>query len=201
VIKVGLTGGIGCGKSTVTKAFSRKGITIIDADKIAHDIVAPDTDALDEISATFGNALLQHDGSLNRVAVKKLVFSDEDKLKQLEAILHPKIHFAIRNKLQQESEKLATSPYIIADIPLLIEKNYLDLFDQIIVVDCFPEQQIQRVQQRDGMNSKIIQSIMSKQVNRQQRLKQATHILDNSGSKKKLLQQIDSLHEDFIRLS
>jgi len=200
MIKIGLTGGIGCGKSTVTEAFARKGITIIDADKIAHEIVAPDTEALAEIIATFGNALLQQDGRLNRVALKKQVFSNANKLKQLEAILHPKIHFAIKEKLQQSAADSTASPYIIADVPLLIEKNYRDLFDQIIVVDCSPEQQIERVQQRDGLNIKIIQSIMAKQVSREQRLKQATHILDNSGSKESLLQQIDSLHGDFIRL-
>ncbi|MCK5917228.1 MAG: dephospho-CoA kinase, partial [Cocleimonas sp.] len=179
MIKVGLTGGIGCGKSTVTDAFARKGILIIDADKIAHTIVKPNTEALNEISATFGHSL-QQDGSLDRVALKKLVFSDTHKLKQLEAILHPKIHLEIKNKLQHSTES-AGSPYIIADIPLLIEKNYVDLFDQIIVVDCLPEQQIQRVQQRDGTDIKIIQSIMDKQLSRTQRLKYATHILDNSG--------------------
>ena len=200
MIKIGLTGGIGCGKSMVTHAFALKGITIIDADKIARDVVKPNSETLSEIIAIFGNALLQQDGSLDRTELKKQVFSDANKLKQLEAILHPKIYLEIKNKLQQ-STNINGSPYSIADIPLLIEKHYMGLFDQIVVVDCLPEQQIQRVQQRDGLNIKIIQSIMDKQVSREQRLKYATHILDNSGSKESLLRQIDSLHEHFISLS
>ena len=200
MIKIGLTGGIGCGKSTATNAFALKGITIIDADKIARDVVKPNSEALDEISAIFGHALLQADGSLDRAALKQQVFSDANKLRQLEAILDPKIYRDIKNKLQQ-STAFATAPYIIADIPLLIEKDYLDLFDQIIVIDCLPEQQIQRVQQRDGMDVKIIESIMNKQISRKQRLKHATHILDNSTSKENFLQQLDLLHERFISLS
>lgn len=200
MIKIGLTGGIGCGKSTATNAFALKGITIIDADKIARDVVKPHSEALHEIIAMFGHALLQQDGSLDRAALKKQVFSDTNKLRQLEAILHPKIHRDIKNKLQQGAES-ASVPYIIADIPLLIEKGYLDLFDKTIVIDCLPKQQIQRVQERDGTNIKIIESIMNKQISRQQRLKQATHILDNSTSKESLLQQLDLLHEHFISLS
>ncbi len=200
MIKIGLTGSIGCGKSTATNAFALKGVAIIDADKIAHDVVKPNSEALSEITAAFGNALLQQDGSLDRTALKQQVFSDANKLKQLEAILHPKIYLEIKNKLQQSTNANGL-PYIIADIPLLIEKNYMGLFDKIIVVDCLPEQQIQRVQQRDGLDIKIIQSIMDKQVNREQRLKNATHILDNSGSKASLLRQLDSLHEGFISLS
>ncbi len=200
MIKVGLTGGIGCGKSTVTKNFASKGIIIIDADKIAHHIVAPKTKALKEIIALFGKSLLQKDGSLNRAALKKQVFSDAKKLLQLEAILHPKIYCAIKEQLLKSEALPNTSMYVIADIPLLIEKNYKNLFDYIVVVDCLPEQQIERVQQRDNMELKIIQSIINKQVSRKKRLKQATHILDNSGNKEQLLLQINSLHKDFIRL-
>jgi dephospho-CoA kinase len=197
MIKIGLTGGIGCGKSTVTAAFAAKGIDIIDADKIARDIVTPKTTALKEISETFGHSLVRQDGSLDRTALKQLVFSDEKKLTQLEAILHPKIYHTIKNKLTKNEQQSMTSPYIIADIPLLIEKNYINLFDQIIVIDCLPEQQIQRVLQRDKMNRTMIQSIMDKQISRQQRLKQATHILDNSGTKKNVLRQVESLHKHF----
>jgi dephospho-CoA kinase len=198
MIKIGLTGGIGCGKSTVTTAFAQKGIKIIDADNIAHHLVAPETDVLKEISNTFGKAILQPDGSLNREALRQQVFSDKKKLTQLEAILHPKIYTAIKNKLTEAEQKRLTSFYIIADIPLLVEKNYIDLFDCIIVVDCLPEQQIQRVLQRDKMDKKMIQSIMSQQISRKHRLTQATHILDNTGTKENLLLQIKSLHEQFI---
>ncbi|MCK5812672.1 MAG: dephospho-CoA kinase [Cocleimonas sp.] len=198
MIKIGLTGGIGCGKSTVTQAFSDKGVTIIDADKIAYEMVAPNTMALNEIIAIFGVSVLQKDGSLDRHILKKLIFSDKEKLKQLEAILHPKIYHTIKNRLAESESLVLKMPYIIADIPLLIEKNYVDLFDYIVVVDCFVEQQIQRICQRDDMSITIIKSIINKQVSRTTRLKQATHILDNSGSKAKLLLQVNSLHEDLI---
>ncbi len=200
MIKVGLTGGIGCGKSTVTKSFASKGIRIIDADKIAHAIVAPKTTALKEIIATFGESLLQQDGSLNRVALKKQVFSDPKKLLRLESILDPKIYSAIKEQLVKSETLANTSSYVVADIPLLIEKNYQKLFDYIVVVDCLPEQQIKRIQQRDNMELEIIQSILDKQLSREKRLKQATHILDNTGSKEQLLLQIEALHQDFIRL-
>lgn len=201
MIKIGLTGGIGCGKSTVTGVFSAKGIRIIDADKIAHQMVEANTKALDEISATFGANILQQNGSLNRSVLKKLVFSDAEKLKQLEAILHPKIHRAIKNKLAESEELVAVMPYIIVDIPLLIEKDYMDLFDQIVVVDCLPEQQIKRIQKRDDLDINMIKSIINKQVSREERLRKATHILDNSGSKEALLQQVNSLHKDLIDLN
>ena len=199
MLKVGLTGGIGCGKSTVTKAFSTKGITIIDAEHIARDLVAPNTETLSEIINTFGKLLLQQDGSLNRSALKQQVFSDANKLRQLEAILHPKIRQVIKNKLAEGESSPAVSPYMIADIPLLLEKDYIDLFDKIVVVDCLPEQQIQRVRQRDEMSVTVIQSIMEKQVSREQRLQQATHILDNQATEKELLIQIEALHLSFLQ--
>lgn len=201
MIKIGLTGGIGCGKSTVTTIFSDKGIRIIDADKIAHQMVAVNTMALAEISTTFGANVLQQDGSLDRAILKKIIFSDEEKLKQLEAILHPKIHCAIKNKLAEHEGLVTGMPYIIVDIPLLIEKNYMGLFDQIIVVDCLPEQQIKRIQKRDELDISMIKTIMNKQVSREERLKKATHLLDNSSSKKALLLQVNALHNDFINLS
>jgi dephospho-CoA kinase len=195
MLKIGLTGGIGCGKSTVTADLANIGISIIDADKIAHEIVAPDTQALSEIITIFGTTLLQKNGFLNRNALKQQVFSDRTKLKQLEAILHPKIRQTIKKRLTETKPTSISLPYIVADIPLLIEKDYMDLFDSIVVVDCLPEQQIQRIKQRDKMNITTIQSIIKKQVSRQQRLKQATYIINNQGTKKELRQQIDALDQ------
>ncbi|MCK5895591.1 MAG: dephospho-CoA kinase [Cocleimonas sp.] len=195
MIKIGLTGGIGSGKSTVTDVFFLKHIPIIDADKIARDLVKPKTDALKEIVETFGKIVLQEEGGLNREALKKQVFSDAKKLKQLELILHPKIYHIIKEKLLTSGGKNTEVAYVIADIPLLIEKGYIDLFDQLVVVDCLPEQQIQRVLQRDTMDIKMIETIMEKQVSREERLKYATYVLDNSGTKQALLLQIESLHK------
>ncbi|HIO93643.1 MAG TPA: dephospho-CoA kinase [Leucothrix mucor] len=202
MLKIGLTGGIGCGKSTVTDELHNKGIVIIDADKIARELVELDPDILEKIRLQFGDDIITADGLLNRVALKKLIFSNEKKLQQLESILHPRIRSAIELAIHSELDKPHSSvPYLIVDIPLLIEKDYMELFDEIVVVDCTPEQQVRRVQQRDDINSAIIKSIMSKQINRKERLNHATFILDNSDSQEKLKQQINSLHERFIVLS
>ncbi len=200
MLKIGLTGGIGCGKSTVTQSFAEKGITIIDADKIAREVVAVGTTALKEIITIFGSNVLQQDGSLDRTRLKKQIFSNKKKLVQLEAIVHPRIYHSIENKLKQSEAMADFTAYIIVDIPLLIEKNYIDLFDKIIVVDCLPKQQIQRVQQRDNMDISIIQSIINKQISRTERLKHASYILDNSGSKENLLLKINQLHQHLLRL-
>ena len=201
MLKIGLTGGIGCGKSTVTKAFADKGIVIVDADQVARDVVAPQTEALSEITRTFGSIVLNEEGSLNRAVLKKQVFADKDKLKQLEDILHPRIRAAIKREIEASEAYRKTSPYVIVDIPLLIEKGYTDWFDAIVVVDCLPEQQIERVQQRDGLEAQTIQSIIDQQISRDERLKHATFVLDNSGSKAPLLLALNLLHEHFIRLS
>ena len=202
MLKIGLTGGIGCGKSTVTKAFHKKGIAIIDADKIARELVDSNTEVLHKIVQYFGTSILEKDGRLHRGELKKQIFSDDEKLKKLEAILHPKIRSEIERAIKVKSNhKDYSANYIIVDIPLLIEKNYMKLFDEILVIDCLPEQQIQRVQQRDGINLSIIQSIIDKQIERTNRLRYATFTLDNSGTQEFLRQQINSLHEHFISLS
>ena len=202
MLKIGLTGGIGCGKSTVTKAFHQKGIVIIDADKIARELVESNKDVLDEIVQTFGASILDKEGKLRRDALKKQIFSSDEKLNQLEKILHPRIQTAIELAIQQEADnKKHSAHYIIVDIPLLIEKDYSKLFDKIIVVDCLPEQQIQRVQQRDALDTHIIQSIIDKQIDRASRLRHADFILDNSKTQEHLKQQINSLHKRFIGLS
>ncbi len=202
MLKIGLTGGIGCGKSTVTTVFHEKGITIIDADKIARELVESDPHILDQISESFGHNILSKDGLLNRGELKKQIFSDNKKLKQLEKILHPRIQSEIKLAIQEQVDKdIGSSDYIIVDIPLLIEKNYQPLFDEIVVVDCTVEQQIKRVQQRDDIDLKTIQAIIDKQVSREKRLKHASFILDNSGTKEQLIEQINLLHTHFIDLS
>lgn len=202
MLKIGLTGGIGCGKSTVTQAFHKKGIVIIDADKIARELIESNADVLDEVVQSFGTIILDKSGHLHRSELKKQIFSDDAKLKQLEQILHPRIYSTIALAIENEMDSREYSAnYIIADIPLLIEKGYKGLFDEVVVVDCLLEQQIQRVQQRDDLPLPIIQSIIDKQIDRASRLNHASFILDNSGTQESLKQQIYSLHEHFIGLS
>ena len=192
---IGLTGGIGSGKSIVTRYLSEKGVPIIDADLIAKQIVEPDQPALLAIVSAFGENILTASGELDRKALGKIVFNNEQKRKQLEAILHPQIREEIKNEIEN---KKSDYPYIVVDIPLLIEQNYQPLVDQIWVVDCLPEQQIQRVQQRDNLSRNEIKNIMASQANRQQRLRFADKVLDNTDSLAKLYKQLDQYHNLLI---
>lgn len=198
LLKVGLTGGIGCGKSTAVDAFHELGINIIDADQIAKDIVKPGQKALSEIAEKFGDEILLENGELNRPLLKEKVFKEPKALELLENILHPQIRLEI---VQQINRHKKGDPYIIVDVPLLVEKNYQQMFDRIIVVDCLPEQQLERVRQRDNISESQIKKIMQTQVSRDQRNNHATDILDNSADKEFLLKQINALHQKFLGLS
>ncbi len=197
LLKVGLTGGIGCGKSTAVDAFRVLGIPIIDADQIAKDIVKPGQGALIEIKKEFGDKVILENGELNRALLKKKVFSNAKALENLEKILHPRI----REEIQYQLSQINNKPYVIVDVPLLVEKKYQALFDRIIVVDCLPEQQLERVIQRDGVTETDVKKIIQQQATRAQRLTFASDILDNSAGKDDLLSQINILHSELVSLS
>lgn len=196
MLKVGLTGGIGSGKSTVVKGLQAKGITIVDADQIAREVVQPGEQALDEIARVFGPEVLQADGTLDRSKLKQRIFSDPSAKQQLEAILHPRI----RQRILERVNNAKDTDYVVADIPLLVESKYPDHFDRVIVVDCTEAQQIERVKARDAMSDEQIQRIMDSQASRQQRLDAATDIIDNTGSLDSLKMQIEKLHERLLSL-
>ena len=200
MLKVGLTGGIGSGKSTAVDAFRVLGIPIIDADQIAKDIVEPGSKALDELAEHFGKHVLAENGALDRQQLKNIIFKDNKALQKVEEILHPLIKKEIQNQTSKTT-KTSTAPYLIVDIPLLVEKNYQEMFDRIIVVDCLLEQQIERVSQRDNLSSSQIQNIIKVQATREERIKHATDILDNSQTQDHLQEQIKSLHKNFLGLS
>lgn len=196
MLKAGLTGGIGCGKSTAVNTFRVLGAAIIDADEISKDLVKAGTSTLLEMTKAFGNDLLLPNGDLNRLRLKEVVFSDSTSLDKLEAIIHPKV----RAEIDRQIATLSGYSYVIVDVPLLVEKNYIGLFDRIIVVDCLPEQQIARVNQRDDIDETIIKAIMKKQVSREIRLKAATDILDNFGEMKILEAQVKKLHYKLLTM-
>ena len=196
MLKVGLTGGIGSGKSTVAKSLQAKGITLVDADQIAREVVAPGEAALLSIKETFGPEIILENGSLNRSALKQRIFSDPAAKKQLEDILHP----SIRQRILQRIDEAANTPYVVADIPLLVENNYPQYFDRVIVVDCTEAQQIARVKSRDNMPDTQIKSIMQSQASRQQRLEAATDVVDNTGDLASLKTQVEKLHETLLSL-
>ena len=194
VLKVGLTGGIGCGKSTAVNIFRALGAGIVDADQISKDLVKLGSPVLMEIAKIFGSEIILVDGELNRPMLKELVFTDSKALDKLEAIIHPNV----RKEIDRQVSVLSSAPYVIVDIPLLVEKQYQEMFERIIVVDCLPEQQIKRVEERDSIDRATLEAIMQKQAGRDLRLKAATDILDNTCSTSLLKEQVKSLHNNFI---
>lgn len=194
VLKVGLTGGIGCGKSTAVNTFRALGAGIVDADQISKDLVKLGSPVLMEIAKIFGSEIILVDGELNRPMLKELVFTDSKALDKLEAIIHPNV----RKEIDRQVSVLSSAPYVIVDIPLLVEKQYQEMFERIIVVDCLPEQQIKRVEERDSIDRATLEAIMEKQAGRDSRLKAATDILDNTCSASLLKEQVKSLHNNFI---
>lgn len=197
MLKVGLTGGIGCGKSTAVRYFRELGVPVIEADLIAREVVMPGKSALQDIVRVFGVQALLPDGSLDRTWLRRTVFNDPQRLQQLESILHPQI----KKEILQSMAKCQDSAYVIVDIPLLLEKGYKALFERVLVVDCLPEQQVQRVKQRDGSDESLISSIMQSQLGREQRLQQATDVLVNQASIAEFHKQIKDLHKEYLMIS
>ena len=195
---IGLTGGIGSGKSAVAKRLAELGATVIDSDQIAHGITAPDGAAIAPIQAGFGPGLLAADGSLDRPKMRQLVFNDPSALQSLEAITHPLIHAETLRQACLAHQKGAL--YLVFMVPLLVESGYwTQVIDHLVVVDCPPEVQIARVIQRSNLERSEIKQIMRKQASREDRLAAADTILLNDGSLDKLIPQIDDLHQWIIK--
>ena len=195
MLKIGLTGGIGCGKSTAVKRFRDLGIPIVDADIVAREVVQAGQPALQAIAELFGDAALLADGSLNRAWLRQTVFNDTERLQQLEAILHPRIREAIVRDMT--AAMAAGSPYVVVDVPLLFEKHYNTLFDRVLVIDCLPAQQHERVSQRDGSTIELVESIMQRQIPRDERLFRADDIIENVGSLADFNNKVDTLHHKY----
>ena len=198
MLNIGLTGGIGCGKSTAVRYFMQLDVPVIDADKIAKALLEPKQPTLQAIATLFGADFLHQEGSLHREKLKKEVFSRPKSLQKLEAIMHPQVRKVIIQQLSVLNQQ-SDAPYAVVDIPLLVEKGYCSLFDHIVVVDCLPQQQIERVSQRDNVDQPIIQSIMKVQASRTERLNKATDVLNNTGDVDQLYAQIVALHARFTQ--
>lgn len=197
MLKVGLTGGIGCGKSTVAKIFADLNVPVLDADEIAHRLVEKGQPALAQIQQVFGKAILNPDGSLNRKKLREQVFSDLKQKQKLESILHPLIY----KTLQAELEQLIAVPYCIISIPLLFETDMAHLVDRILVIDCPVETQIDRVKVRDNLTIERIQSIIDSQVPRTFRKAKADDLIDNSVTDYRLAERIKKLHNLYLSIS
>ncbi len=195
-LKIGVTGGIASGKTTVTNLFADKGVTIIDADVIAREIVMPGEPALEKIVDKFGKEVLQHDGSLDRSKLREIVFATAATKDWLNALLHP----MIREKMLNDSEN-ATSSYCILSIPLLFENGLDKIVDRVLVIDTPEEMQLKRALQRDGSSSQVIKQIMRSQVSRKARLEGADEVIDNSGDIAFMYSQVETLHKKYLELS
>ncbi len=196
MLKIGLTGGIGCGKSTVARFFTQFNVPVIDADELAHQVVEIGQPALKLIEQQFGSVSLCADGSLNRESLRDLVFSDPSQKQKLEAIIHPLVYQMIR-----EQVALLNVPYCLISIPLLFETHQTDFVDRVLVIDCPVELQIKRVVERDHLTVERVQSIIDSQVSRAIRTAQADDIIDNTKTDTELAMQIEKLHNLYLSLS
>ena len=194
---VGLTGGIGSGKSTVADCFAALGVPVIDTDVLARDLTAPGGGALDAIRAAFGDTVMQADRSLDRAALRRRVFADAGARRQLEAILHPRIRQAVELKLAA----LAGS-YALVVIPLLVETGgYRDLLNRVLVVDCPEALQIARVVARSGLTPDEVKAILAAQASRAERLAAADDVIVNAASPESLPAQVATLHQHYQLLA
>ena len=193
MLRVGITGGIGSGKTALTDWLAGQGITVVDADLAARAVVAPGQPALAEIVATFGEDYLQPDGQLDRGAMRQLVFEDTEKRKALEAITHPRI----REELQRQLDT-ADSVYVVLSSPLLLESGQSELVDLSVVVDVPEATQIERTMQRDGNDRALVESIMAAQLDRETRKNRADIIIDNSASLSALHEKAEILHQTLL---
>jgi dephospho-CoA kinase len=197
--KVGLTGGIGSGKSTVATLFEEYGIKVIDSDAISHQLTQPGGDATEVIRAEFGESYLATNGALNRERMRQLVFSDTAAKQRLEAILHPLIRLQM---LVQEKAYAELSPYLLLAIPLLFETaNYLALVQRTLVVDCAETIQIERTIQRSGLTEHQVRAIMARQIARSERLRLADDVIQNNTDREALRLQVAHFHRLYIDLS
>jgi len=196
MLVVGLTGGIGSGKTTVAKLFANKGVHVIDTDQLARDVTEPGQPALQQIAAKFGAEILSPDGRLDRAKLRTIVFSDPEKRVWLEQLLHPMIRAEMTQQIAD-----STSLYCLAVIPLLFETAPNPLIQRTLVVDIPEALQLERTAARDKVTPQAIQAILDTQIAREKRLALADDIIYNQGALHDLEKQVDHLHEIYCRLA
>ena len=195
-LRVGITGGIGSGKSALTDHLAARGVAIVDADRAARDVVAPGEAALDAIASRFGEDILRDDGTLDRAALRRIVFTDPGARRWLEALTHPLIGARLQAGLAQ-----ARSAYAVLSSPLLLEGRQRELVDVVVVVDAPEGVQLARTVQRDKHDEALVRAIMAAQMDRKQRLALADRVIDNSGTRAALKRAATSLHSDLVALA
>jgi dephospho-CoA kinase len=193
---IGLTGGIGSGKSTVTGYFAQHGIPVIDADQLARELVAPGSPSLNEIIDIFGPSILLPDGGLDRSQLRRRVFADPELKLRLEAILHPRVYAELRYRTQA-----LRTPYCIWVVPLLLETGGTALVGRVLVVDAPESLQRERVLKREGMDENTLEAILHSQITRAERLRAADDVIVNNSDLNRLQQQVTALHHRYLNLA
>jgi dephospho-CoA kinase len=189
-LKIGLTGGIACGKSTVASMLVRRGANLIDADLLAREAVLPGTPALKQIAERFGASVIREDGTLDRKALGQIVFRDEAARKDLEAITHPPIRAMLRERMEAFEREMPDKP-VVADIPLLFESKLQHLFDETLLVYIPAELQKRRLMERDGLTAEQAELRIAAQMPIEEKRKLADTVIDNSGSLEETERQVD----------
>ncbi|PSW18513.1 dephospho-CoA kinase [Photobacterium sanctipauli] len=192
---IGLTGGIGSGKTTVANLFADYHIDIIDADIVAREVVAPGSAGLKAIEDKLGSDILLTDGNLDRSKLRAAIFSDNTLKDWLNGLLHP----MIREKMQADIQQ-ATSPYCLLVVPLMVENNLQAMTDRLLVVDVDEQTQIARTTQRDGVDAEQVKSILAAQASRQERLDAADDIINNNNDGAQLSSQVATLHQQYLAM-
>jgi dephospho-CoA kinase len=191
---VGLTGGIGCGKTTVADLFAAHGASVIDSDAIAHTLTGPNGAAMPALLAEFGDAFATPEGALDRARMRQLAFTDPGARARLEAILHPRIRDAVA-----AAARLATGPYVMFVVPLLIESGtWRERVTRVLAIDCPEQMQVARVMARNGLAEEQVRAIMAAQVTRAQRLAAADDVIVNDNGIEALAPQVERLHAEYL---
>lgn len=196
--RIGLTGGIGCGKSVVADLFAAQGATIVDADAIAHQLTQPNGVAIEPITRAFGDAFLDATGALDRPRMRQRVFNDASERQRLESILHP----LIRQHAEARAANAVTAPYVVFAVPLLVEAgDWIARVDRVLVIDCPTLVQVQRVVTTRGLPSSQVRAIVAQQATRAQRLAAADDVLVNAGAVAQLAPRVGRLHAHYCKLA
>ncbi|HUX62897.1 dephospho-CoA kinase [Sulfuricella sp.] len=197
MLVIGLTGGIGCGKSSVARIFAALGAAVIDTDEIAHRLTARGAPTLAAIIEQFGSSYQLPDGNLDRARLRNRVFSDHAAKEKLETLLHPLIKQQVVSEMAE-----AQGPYLVLVIPLFFETGaYRDLVDRVLVVDCDENQQISRTMSRSKLSAEDVRTVMAHQAPRAERIKQADDILSNRGNHADLEEHVNELHQHYLALA
>ncbi len=193
---IGLTGGIGSGKSTVTTLFGKLGVPVVDADIVSRQVVEPGQPALTEITHQFGPSILTNEGQLDRQRLREVIFASAAKRRQLEKMLHPRILAEMKRQARQRA-----TPYCIFAIPLLLEAGQQDEVERIVVVDATDDIRRQRIKKRDRLSDSEIDAILKTQLGRNERLAAADDIITNNGDLGALQQQVETLHRRYLNMA